>query len=127
MPKLAGLLWLSSLSLAGLAYATVTGHNEVDNAFVKSSFETGDLTNWELYRVNVSPYFPAGSVVSGDADDGNSYYSIPGAPAWSYLSQTLINLDTAKTYTLSVDARLTNLRDTPLPAANWCYLGWSED
>ncbi|RAH64779.1 uncharacterized protein BO66DRAFT_432509 [Aspergillus aculeatinus CBS 121060] len=113
--------------LAHTATASVTCSNEVVNAFSNPSFETGDASDWTAWIASATAT-TMGDVLSGDASDGTYYLSINADPYyWKYIKQTVTGLEVGKTYSLSVDYKLTAAAASIPTIYNKCNFGWMLD
>ncbi|PYI14795.1 hypothetical protein BO99DRAFT_446655 [Aspergillus violaceofuscus CBS 115571] len=107
--------------------ASVTCSNEVVNAFTNPSFETGDASDWTAWIASATAT-TMGDVLSGDASDGTYYLSINADPYyWKYIKQTVTGLEVGKTYSLSVDYKVTAAAASIPTIYNTCNLGWMLD
>ncbi|OJJ99006.1 hypothetical protein ASPACDRAFT_79701 [Aspergillus aculeatus ATCC 16872] len=113
--------------LAHSVAASVTCSTEIVNAFSNPSFETGDATDWTAWIASATPS-TMGNVLSGEASDGNYYLSIDAATSvWKYIQQPVTGLQVGKTYTLSVDYKVTAAIASIPAIYNTCYMGWMVD
>ncbi|KAJ5788286.1 hypothetical protein N7457_003276 [Penicillium paradoxum] len=118
--------WFLASGLLALTEAEVTCNEETVHALANPSFETGDLTGWKSMLASGGPSL--GNVVAGDAFDGDYRFTIQATSIYTYLKQTLSDLDTTKPYDLSLDYRIQTTQPVrPSNPAQICYLGWSKD